>query len=810
MITTYRNMIFSHKPNPFSSLLMFVVLLAVGIPPADAQSSNGDLHFGSIRGRVVDAETGDALPGVQVFIESLARGDVTDADGVFEIDKVPVGRYRLQMRLIGYAPVDSAMILIRAGDVLRFDARLQPRVFEAHEIQVTANRHETLVENVPLHVTTLSRRKIRELNAGQTPELLREQPGVLIQKTNQGGGSPVIRGLKANKVLLLVDGIRMNNATYRGGNLQYLNTVSPSVLERIEVVRGPVSALYGSDAFGGTINILTRRPGTHNGEGLRWSGRAAARISTADATKTGSFSLQTAARGWGVFADFSWRRYGDLRRGTRGGDELMRRLHNDSRISRSLPELQSPNGYSAWSAYGHALLKPSQQSTLSLVWQIDRQNDVPRYDVFETGKYEVWKYAPQERDLVYLRFEHSGTTAFYDAMTATLSLHRQFERRIKRRVNRSSETSDEFGTLTPGIQLQLNKIWRGKHFLTYGAELWLDRVSAASTRRDLETGSLSDRAPLFPDGSSYNSFGLYAQGEFVLTPRWSLTLGSRYNSFDLRAPFPQEHSRFGTVTLSPSALTGSLSSLFSVNENFKLVGSVAQGFRAPNLNDAVKLGPGKGDSFYDVPNPDLEPESILSIEGGFKFVHERARLTAIGFYSRLSDLLLRAPAQYRGLPYLVEGGDTLAVFHTTNLGRGSIAGFELGGEYNPGDGVVLFGNLSFARGENLLTNEPLPAIPPLSGVVGLRWRTTRMRSELSSRFSAAQTRLAPEDKLDLRIPEGGTPGWFTLNFRTEVLLSDNTVLRLAMLNILDQNYREYLSGFNAPGRNYVLSGEVRL
>ena len=765
---------------------------------------------GTIRGRVFDASTGDALPGAEVFIASLQRGDVTDEDGEFRITSLPPGAYRLQVRLIGFAPLDSAMVTVAPKQELYFEARLVPRVFEAHEIQITASRHETLVENVPLHVTTLSRRKIRELNVSQAPELLREEPGVLVQKTNQGGGSPVIRGLKANKVLLLIDGIRMNNATYRGGNVQYLNTISSSVIDRVEVVRGPVSALYGSDAFGGTINILTRSPGTHSGEGVHWTGRASGRISSADAARQGSFSLQATARRWGVLADFSWRSYGDVRRGRSGGDELMQRLRNDTRVRRTLPAVQTPNAYSAWSAHGNLLYKPSAQSRFSLIWQMDRQRDVPRYDVFETGKYELWNYAPQQRDLVYLRYEHTGSTRFYDAFTATLSLHRQYERRIKRRVNSSRETSDEFSTLTPGVQIQLNKIWKEKHFFTYGAELWLDKVAAASSATDLQTGAVTARAPVFTDGARYRSFGLFAQSEFVVLPRWRLTLGSRFSSFDLRAPFPEQQNRFGTVVLAPSALTGSLSSLYALSDNFKLVGSIAQGFRAPNLNDAVKLGPGKGDSFYEVPNPNLQPETVLSVEGGFKFVHERARLTAVVFRSRLSNLLLREPATYQGLPYLVDGGDTLAVFHTANLGRGVIAGFEFGGEYNPGDGIVLFGNLSFARGENLIANEPLPAIPPLAGVVGLRWRTPRVRSEINSRFAAAQERLAPEDKLDLRIPEGGTPGWFTVNFRTEVLLTENSVLRLAVMNIFDRNYREFLSGFNAPGRNYVLGGELRL
>ncbi|RMD94854.1 MAG: TonB-dependent receptor [Calditrichaeota bacterium] len=188
---------------------------------------------------------------------------------------------------------------------------------------------------------------------------------------------------------------------------------------------------------------------------------------------------------------------------------------------------------------------------------------------------------------------------------------------------------------------------------------------------------------------------------------------------------------------------------------------------------------------------------------------QRGQFEAMVFYNWVRDLLVRRPALFNGLPYVIEEGDTLRVFRKENAGKAYTTGFAIDTEWLMGPGVAFFANLSATYGQDQFYGEPLSGIPPLNGIVGARWQRNRFWFEANMRFASAQTRLSSEDQADLRIPEGGTPGWSTLNLRAGWNATENFSLRLGLLNLLDTNYREHLSGFNAPGRNLYLGGEVK-
>ncbi len=785
-------------------LTLTALIVALSADLLAAAEPNG----ARIVGTITDHHNQSPLPYVQVYIQSLNRGDVTDNTGLYEIGDLPPGRYDLTVRLQGYRAHHFSDIVLASNQTIRLNVALTPAAIEMANVTVTATRSESDPAQVPQLVSIVSPREIRQRNSRQTPELLREEVGVVIQKTNQGGGSPILRGLKANKLLLMVDGIRLNNATYRGGNTQYLNTVDASTLERIEVVHGPVSALYGSDALGGVVNVISGSPSFAPDSEFRFKANAAATISSADHTKSSHAAVALANDRIAFLMNGSVQSFGDIRRGGNGGEELMRRLRNDPRTDRILNKTQSPNGYNAYDLSGKASLRLSSLQRLTLATQHNRQVDVPRYDVVEALKDSIRMFDPQERDLVYLRYTDHKPRRLFDLFRATVSAHRQFERRIRHKFGSLTESREQFRTWTLGAQAQMDKDL-GTHHLVYGLELYRDQVATRSSRLNTATGLSERTAPRFPDGSTFLSFGAYAEDAYRILPALRLTGGLRFSTFRLRAPFesdPSSDSAFGQVVQNSSALTGSLGLQYHVTRTVSAVATVAQGFRTPNLDDVTKLGPGKGLSFYDVPNPEVVPEKSVSFDAGFKVSGPGLRANLIGYYNRLTDLLVRRPATFRGSSTILDGGDTLAVFRKENAGHAYIAGFAASLEVGLSEQLSLIGNITFSYGQNTSQNEPLSGIPPASGLVGVRWRSGLVWTEINSRFAFEQTRLSGEDALDLRIPDGGTPGWITANFRTGVDVTRNLSLDFSLSNIFDQNYREHFSGFNAPGRNFMLAG----
>ena len=764
----------------------------------------------SITGTVTDKDANTPLPHVQVFIESLQLGDVSDLHGAFHIKNIPPGNYRLTFSLLGYE-TRTKKLELAANLRLQLNVALAPKIIELDNLVITATRAPKSTADVSQLVSVVTPKKLRERHLQQTPELLREEVGVFVQKTNQGGGSPIIRGFKANKLLLLVDGIRLNNATYRGGNTQYLSTVNSDALARIEIVHGPVSVLYGSDALGGAINVFTQMPRLTDGAKFRFNGSAEGSVSTADDTETAHLSLSGTNRRFGLLVDVSFKSFCDIERGRNGGDTLMQRLRNDSRTARILNVKQAPNAYNTYDFSSKVVIKLAEQQQLTLAYQRNLQKDVPRYDVVETRKDSIRLFDPQQRDLIYARYSDNTPRKLFNSLTATLSFHRQFERRIRQKFGSTLRTTDQFRTWTTGMQLELAKLITAKHHLIYGAELYYDDVNTRSSQLDLTGKRETATAPLFPDGSSFLNFGVFAQDVFNLTHRWRLTAGVRFSVAKLEAPFeddPNSDDAFGNVAQTSSALTGSFGSQLALSEAINFVTNIAQGFRTPNLDDATKLGPGKGSSFFDIPNPDIDPEKSISFDAGFKIQSQKIRADIFGFYNFIDDLLVRRPAEFNGSPFIVDGGDTLSVFHKENAGEAYTAGFSASAEVQVTGNLALFGNLSYTYGQNTSDDDPLTGIPPLNGLAGLRWRHSSYRVELNTRFAVEQDRLALEDKADLRIPEGGTPGWLTLNLRLAIEVSRNISLKFTAANLLDRNYREHLSGFNAPGRNYVLAARV--
>ena len=541
---------------------------------------------------------------------------------------------------------------------------------------------------MPESVSALGPDELARKALRSTPEALEGLTGVFVQKTNHGGGSPFVRGVTGNQVLLMVDRIRLSNSTYRYGPNQYLNTVAPHSIERIEVVRGSGSTLYGSDALGGVVNVLSRGPRFTGGKPAA-SARLVVRGMSGGMDRTVRAEAEAGGARWAVYGGADAREFGDL---VAGGDL----------------GTEAPSGYSERSSDLKALLRPSSSTILTLAYQHMKQNDVPRYDQVAQRGYLRYDFDPQVRQLAYARSQTFFGSPWLRRLDATVSFQRSVEGRVRQRRGEPLQVRERDVVDTLGIVVEGRSEPRSGWRMTSGLEMYHDRVASAAAADNLATGTSEPRRGLFPDGATATSLAAFTLHSFdagVL----GLTLGARINSFAVGALDPV----VGTIDLRSSAIVGNAAAVVRLSHRQRLVASINTGFRAPNVSDVGSLGP--FDFGVEVPSPGLRPERSLTVELGHK-----ARMgpvaSAVAFYvTDFTDLIERVESDYLGSPTL--DGDR--VYRKENVGTARLHGLEAEAEAALRSSAVLAAGLVYTRGQNRSAGEPMRRIPP-RGVGGRR------------------------------------------------------------------------------------------
>lgn len=759
------------------------------------------LHAAALKGTVLNPEN-LPIPDAEIRVLNTLYSDITDSCGNFNIEDIPPGTYDIVFQHISYqSRVLSGIRLISGPDIDLGTIRMKFGIFDSQNVIVTATRTEHQPFDLAQSVSVIPSSKIIERSAKSAAEALREEPAVFVQKTNHGGGSAILRGMSSSQILLMVDGIRLNNSIYRLGNHQYLTTVDYNMLDQIEILRGPGSLQYGSDALGGTINLKTHTPSlSANAPFFKFG--AFGRYATADQERTLRPELSYHGNRLAVKIGWTIKKLDDLRRGSRS-------FHKE--IERSKDLVQSPSGFSASDLDFKLQYALSKNRRLIWAYQKSVQERVPRYDKYENDGYHQWLYEPQDRDLVYLTYREHHIHHFLSTFKLNLSYQLQSEGRIIQPDPDATITREKDDVGTIGLSTQFDTPL-SRQLITYGFEVYRDQVNS---RRRLENpiSENINEAPRgrYPDDARYMQSGIFVQDEIFMSRNWRITPGMRFSyhttRFDLKGD-TLTNPPVERVDLDFSSLTGSIGVLYRISDQMNISLMYSQGFRAPNLSDLSKLGESKS-NVYEIPNPDLKPEKSHNIDLGIKIRTDDNEAAMTLYYARLTDLLASADDRYNGRESLVINGQTYKIKSKQNIGKGFVIGLEHYFRSRLSKWVSLRGQLTYTYGQNTSLNEPIGGIPPLFGLIGLKYIHPRFNLDYYLRFATRQRRLSDDDKDDKRIPEGGTPGWYTLNFRTKVSLFQRLNLYLALENILDMNYREHGSGINAPGRNFIISLEFK-
>lgn len=652
-------------------------------------------------------------------------------------------------------------------------------------VQVTATKRPESTLHIPAATTIVGGARLRE-TAPQTPmDALHGEVGTFVQQTTPGQGVVIVRGLKGSEVLHLVDGFRLNNAIFRNAPNQYIALVDGQSLDRIEVVRGPSSTLYGGDAMGGVVQMLTPEL-DFDGSEWQWDGRLRAIAASADDSLIGRAQVRGGREGMGFSLGVTSQEVNDMR----SGDGKPRPFTGFTQRSADFK-------WQADIAPGHELM-------LSL--QFSEQPRTPRHDALVPGFGQtapdnaVFFFQPQQRRFAQLRWRIANPNALFDNGELHLGRQKVVDDRLTRATGTPNLETELNRDTTTGISGQFGKDIGSEHHLSYGFEYYRDEVASSKTRVNINTGAFSVRAPRFPDGSRMSGWAVYA-GDDWRKGRFDLNYGARYSRFDISIP------ALGTtpgVSLTPDDLTGNVGMAFELSDDVRLVANLGRGFRAPNIFDLGVFGPRPGNRF-SAPNPKLKPEYVTSIDAGLKFGSATLSGEVIAFRSNYRDKITSVLTGN-----VVDGA--LEV-QNRNVAKLDLWGIEAGARYRIATpDLELYATATYTRGDEDTDTGTMPAdrIPPLFGKLGARWQVReKLGVEAYGFYAAGQRRLSARDLVDPRINPDGTAGWATLNARIAWQASERLDLALRAENLGDRHYREHGSGLDEPGRNFILTADYR-
>lgn len=737
-----------------------------------AAFSSMQLFSQTIEGIIINTENKNPVADVNIAVKNSAIGTVSDRNGIFSLETKNEEIYTIQISCIGFESKEINIKTQRNTD--KIEIQLQPVTIQLNKsIVVTATKKELVSFETPDAVSVLTSLELKNTAPRSTAEALIGTTGVWMQKTNHGGGSPIVRGLTGNQTLLLINGIRLNNATFRYGPNQYFNTLDVFSVDRLEVIRGKGSVLFGSDAMGGVINVITRSPEYFSGK-PHLTGRGKLKYMNMEMEQSAVGELVFQSKNFAILGNVNYKNFGDIYAGGSLGFER-------------------PSGYTETGLNMKAKLRLAQNWQITPAFQYLIQNNVPRYDQVSQRGYELYSYDPQIHQLIFAKAEHFGENPLFRKLSFMASYQLSDETRKMQKENSINFQQEQDVVKTFGASVEINSEFNQKWEAVSGIEFYSDAVESEKTETNTSTGETVKKRGLYPNNSSMDNLAVFSQHTLKLQ-KLHFNIGGRFNAFKIHSV----DEEFGDVTLKPNSLVGNIDLQYFTSLTQQFIISAHSAFRAPNINDISTLG--LFDYGIEIPSTDLSPEKSITTEVGYKKSTDLISVALSAYNTRLRNLIERVESTYNGSQYIY--GER--VYKKENVSKANISGIEFESGFKLNRQFSFINNVTWTYGKNLDNSEPMRRIPPLNGKLALQYSKSKIFAETEFLFATKQDRLSSGDKADYRIPEGGTPGWNILNLKagyTWKMISLNTGLQ----NIFNQAYRIHGSGIDGYGRSFWLS-----
>ena len=775
---------------------------------------------------VMDVDTKEPIVNVAVYNLDKSKTALSDFDGrcnlsVFERNE------RITFKHISYGIRKSTKSQIQKHQLIIY---LTMKAEQLDEVVMSISKWEQQKKDIPNKIASIDAREIAFVNPQTSADLLQNSGKVFVQKSQLGGGSPMIRGFATNRLLLTVDGVRMNNAIFRGGNVQNVISIDPYNIKNTEVIFGPGSVIYGSDAIGGVMNFYTKNPDFSNVDSLMVTGSANYRFATANMENTAHFDVNFGKRKWAFLTSASYNNFGDLTMGTNGPESylrnnyVIRRNGLDELVTNSNPKKQIPTGYNQINLLQKIRHKPNNIWHYDLGFHYSETSDYARYDRLIRPNSEgdglrsaEWFYGPQKWFMANMQINKKGKGKFYDGVKLTTAYQHFEESRNDRNFQDPIRftTQEDVDAFSVNLDFENKKI--GNLRLYYGGEYIFNKVNSQGSQLNIETNAFENAASRYPDGSTWQTLAGYINGEYKAKPNFTLLTGLRYSHVWIDAvfdktfyPFP-----FDDANLSNGALTGSIGLSWFPKADLQITWNGSTGFRAPNIDDVGKIFDSEPGSVV-VPNPDLEPEYAYNVELGIqKNFNDKVVLKGATFYTYLVDALVRRDFQFNGQSEIEYNGEISNVQAIQNAAKAYVYGFEFGVEAFLNDHFSIRSNLTFTEGieeEDDGTDSPGRHVAPTFGDLHLIWKNQKLRTDLFLNYNGEipfyDLANSERNKAYIYAEDSNgnpySPSWYTLNFRSQYSISNAIRATMILENITNQRYRTYSSGIAAGGTNLIL------
>ncbi|TGV00695.1 TonB-dependent receptor plug domain-containing protein [Flavivirga rizhaonensis] len=699
------------------------------------------------------------------------------------------------------------------------------------EIVISASKFEQNKRDIPQKIVSVSSASVQFSNPQTSADLLENTGKVFIQKSQLGGGSPMIRGFSTNRLLITVDGVRMNNAIFRGGNLQNVIAIDPFSVQNTEVTLGSGSVIYGSDAIGGVMSFYTQKPKLSYSDTLLFKSNIIARYASASDEKTGHFDFNLGYKKWAFVTNGSYTSFGDLKMGKNGPDDYLRPEYvlvsntGDAIIENNDPRVQKSSGYDQLNIMQKVRYEPYKNLSFDLGLYYTRTSNIPRYDRLIRYRNNVlrsaeWNYGPQKWFMSNLQVTKlSSNSNLHDQIKVTLAYQNFQESRLDRDFQSTIRNVRDEAVDAYSFNLDLEKTLSSKTEFFYGLEYVYNKVMSQGKEEDISNNTSLSSVSRYPNGASWQSAAVYSSIKYKPNTQFVFQSGLRFNHIVSKADF-RENNAFLNLPFQSSkneagALTGTAGIRWSPNRTIQWKFNASSAFRAPNIDDIGKVFDSEPGSVV-VPNESLRPEYAYGGELGIKLDFNRKFILDMStYYTYLDNALVRRDYNLNGNTEIVYDGELSNVQAIQNASKAWIYGFEIGLKAAITNHIDLTSQYSIIGGteEDDGIEVPIRHVAPNFGNTHLVWTSKGLKLDMFANYNSELSfnQLAPseveKDYIYALDTNGNpySPSWYTFNFRAQCKISNSATVTASLENITDQRYKTYSSGIAAAGRNLIVS-----
>lgn len=777
--------------------------------------------------KVIDAEDLKPIKDVAIFNDSKTRLGYTTLAGEFRI--TAFGREeRINFQHPSYV---NRSFTVNEIESESWVVSLSPRTFEIDEFVISANRWEQDKDEIPNKITQIRKPQIEFSNPQTAADLMGSTGEVFIQKSQMGGGSPMIRGFSTNRVMIVVDGVRMNNIIFREGNVQNIISLDPNIIENAEVIFGPGAVMYGSDAIGGVMDFHSMKPLLSTGDKPYLKVNVMTRYSSANSEKSGHVDINIGGSKVSSLTSISYYDYGDMTMGSHHHPEYQRveyatRINGrDTVVNNANPNRQVESGYSGYYLMQKFRFQPTEEINIVLATHISRTSDIPRYDrliLYSKDKLKSgeWYYGPQNWTMNSASAEWKPGSGIFDAVKVTLARQDFKESRNDRKFDDTVLGTGEEKVVAYTFNADFEKEWNNK-LLYYGMEGATNSVTSTAHTKDIVTGDITPDAPRYPDGDNrYNAFAIYSGIKISLSDNTFINAGARYNYSTLHSTIIDNsfyNFPFTEIDNKNSALTGSLGFVWLPDEKTQISINGSSGFRAPNLDDTGKVFDSEPGAVV-VPNSSLNPERAYNIDLGItRDILDLFHVELTAFHTWLNNAMVRRDFNFNGQDSISYDGEMSRVMAIVNAGSATVKGGHLSVQVSPFRHFKIKSNINITKGEDQ-DGIPLRHVSPLFGSGHLIYENKKFKADLYGIFNGkiSHENMPPseagKDYLYAADEDGNPycPSWYTINLMTSYQIGNLGIVNAGIENILDHRYRPYSSGIASAGRNFIVSLRIKI